>query len=259
MRKLMFTVAAVAIAIVATGYVVLSHGLAADRAPGRIETFVARRLVLLSIPSADRSAANPYAADPGAWRQAVDHFGEHCSICHGADGRGQSEFGPRMYPPVPDLTSVDIQRFSDGALSSIIRNGVRWTGMPAFRSTDSDEEIWKLVSLIRRLPTLSPADLRPQHPEDDHDHRQAATDHAAATIAIDGTSFQPDETTVAVGGMVMWANKDPFPHNVVSKPGGIHSGDIEPDGAWRFRATRRGTFEYVCTLHPGMHGVLRVK
>jgi len=79
------------------------------------------------------------------------------------------------------------------------------------------------------------------------------------TIAIDGTRFHPGEVTVAVNDAVEWVNKDPFPHNVTSKAGGFHSGDLGPNGQWRLRPTTRGTFEYVCTLHPGMKAVLRVR
>lgn len=39
---------------------------AADRAPGPVETAVARRLVRLSIPQSERDAANPFAGDPAA-------------------------------------------------------------------------------------------------------------------------------------------------------------------------------------------------
>jgi len=254
-------VVVVVVAVGVAGYLWLRSGaLAADRAPGRAETFVARRLVRLSIAPADRARANPYAADADAWREAVDHFGEHCAFCHGTDGRGHSELGPLMYPPVPDLTGDAVQPLTDGEIFAVISRGVRWTGMPAFRSTDTEEEIWKLVSLIRRLPTLTPADLRPQPSDASHAHHHDSEEHTtAATIAIDGTSFQPDEVTVAIGEAVKWVNRDPFPHNVTSKAGGIHSGDIEPDESFEFHADRPGTFAYLCTLHPGMRGVLHVK
>jgi mono/diheme cytochrome c family protein len=177
MRSAVITVVVVVVAIVAFGYVLLrNEGLAADRAPGAVETFVARRVVRLSIPTAERSLANPSAADADAWRDAVDHFGEHCAVCHGDDGRGHSEFGRLMYPPVPDLTSDDIQHFTDGELFAIIGHGVRWTGMPGFRSTDSPEEIWKLVSLIRKLPTLSAADLK-QAGGGEHEHHHEPGEH----------------------------------------------------------------------------------
>src|SRR4051812_19222829 len=86
-----------------------SNGLAADRKPGRIETALARRLVLLSIPRSQRHGTNPFAADADAWRAGAVHFGEHCAVCHGSDGKAHSEFAAKVYPPVPDLSSDEIQ------------------------------------------------------------------------------------------------------------------------------------------------------
>ena len=251
-RVLVACAVAMAIAAGVVVYAIAGSGaFAADRAPGPIETAVARRLVRLSIPRAARRTANPFAQDAAAWRGAADHFAEHCASCHGTDGRGRSAIGALMYPPVPDLASREIQQFSDGALFAIVRNGVRWTGMPAFGSLDGDDEIWKLVSFIRHVPSLTAADLARHSADDDG--------AAATTIVMDGTRFQADEVTIALGDAVVWVNKDPFPHNVVSEAGGMHSGDLDPDATWRFRPRARGTFRYECTLHPGMTGVLRVK
>ena len=225
---------------------------AADRRPGAMETSMAQRMVRLSIPSSRRSAPNPITGKD-AWREGRDHFAEHCTICHGDDGRGGSAIGPHMYPPVPDLASPAIQQFSDGELFSIIQHGVSWTGMPAFGSTHSDEEAWKLVAFIRRVPTLTPSDLA------SHDESSPRTDEHTATVLIDGTQFQPAAITVSPGDTILWVNKDPFPHNVTSQAGGFHSGDLTPEQSWRFHATTRGTFRYVCTLHPTMAAVVRVQ
>jgi len=257
MRALRRGAIAVVVLVLAGGLGVygLAHwqGLAADRAPGALETAVARRLVWLSIPAADRDAPNPHATDRDAWREGADHFGEHCATCHGLDGRGQSGIGPRMYPPVPDLASADVQRLSDGALFAIIQHGVRWTGMPAFQTSHTPEETWKLVSFIRAVPRLTRADLeRPKA-------RAPDGAGAAQTVAIDGTAFEPREVTVAAGETVEWINRDPFPHNVSSSAGVFRSGALQPDERWTYRATTRGTFPYVCTLHPGMNGVLHVR
>jgi plastocyanin len=257
MRVVRFGLIALAAAVLVSGAGVygIAHwkGLAADRTPGRLETAVARRLVWLSIPAADRNRSNPHAADRDAWREGADHFGEHCATCHGRDGRGHSEVGPRMYPPVPDLASPAVQRLSDGALFSIIQHGVRWTGMPAFGTSHTPEETWKLVSFIRLVPRLTPADLQRLH-----EHARD-TSAAAKTITIDGTTFEPDDITVEAGDTVAWINKDPFPHNVSSSSGGFRSGELQPEERWTHRATARGTFRYVCTLHPGMTGVLHVR
>jgi mono/diheme cytochrome c family protein len=65
-----------------------------------------------------------------------------------------------MYPKASDLTHPDVQQRSDGALFYIIQNGIRWTGMPAWKNEHSPDETWKLVTFIRKAPTLTEADLR---------------------------------------------------------------------------------------------------
>jgi plastocyanin len=82
---------------------------------------------------------------------------------------------------------------------------------------------------------------------------------APKSIAMDGTRFRPGDLVVSVNEAVEWVNNDPFPHNVTSRAGSFSSGDLAPNGRWRFRPASRGTFEYVCTLHPGMKAVLRVQ
>jgi mono/diheme cytochrome c family protein len=83
-----------------------------------------------------------------------------------------------MYPRVPDFTSSDVQSRSDGALFYIIQNGVRWTGMPAWKGEHSPEDTWKLVAFIRKTPTLTDADLKrdetakPEPPAHQHQHKQ---------------------------------------------------------------------------------------
>ena len=239
-----------AIALAAVAYI-KKVGLAADRTPNGAESFVARHLVRLSIPSHLASASSPLANDPEAWRTGVDNFKGRCAVCHGADGRGRTTMGPNMYPPVPDLVSAPIQQFSDGELFAIVRHGVSWTGMPAFRWTLGDEDIWRLVAYIRRLPKLTAADIERLN--------APAGSGQRADVVMDGTQFKPGELAVSVGQTVRWRNTDPFPHNVESPQGGFRSGDLEPDSGWQFKVTERGTFEFECTLHPGMKGVLNVR
>jgi plastocyanin len=229
------------------------QGLRADRPPAAVETAVARRLLWLSIPASDRRLTNPLASDPDAWRAGSDHFAEHCARCHGLDGRGATDIGPRMYPPVPDLASDAVQRLSDGALFSIIRHGVRWTGMPAFASSHTPEDTWRLVAFVRRVPGLTKADLNLSSGKA---HHAAATE---TTVRIEATAFEPRDVTVPVGRTIVWVNEDPFPHNVSSASGGFHSGDLQPEARWTFQPATRGTFPYVCTLHPGMKGTVHVR
>jgi plastocyanin len=239
------------------GYALLSQGaLSADRPPSRLETAIARRLVYLSIPRSQRGTENPYASDSAAWERAADRFANHCAVCHGSDGRGRSEVGPRMYPPVPGFADPFVQRLSDGALFAIIQHGVRWTGMPAFRSVHTPEDTWKLVSFVRHVAQLGHDGMSQGHQSE----KSVSGAAELVTIVMEGTSIQPDDVTVKAGEMVEWINKDPFPHNVTFL--GAHSagsGDLEPGAHWDYRPMTPGDYAYVCTLHPGMRGMLHVK
>jgi plastocyanin len=250
-------------AAIGAGFWVLSrHGLVSDHPPGRLETAVARRLVVLSIPASARQQKNPLANDPQAWRDGAEHFQEHCAVCHGRSGRGDSDIAKKMFPPVPDFADPGIQRMSDGALFAIIQNGVRWTGMPAFRQEHTPEETWKLVAFVRRVPTLAPGDLAEQHAEPEHaqsDQAAHPNGHEPSEVAMDGTTFVPAESHVVVGERVTWTNKDPFPHNVTAARAHLHSPDLPAGGTWSFTPRTAGRLDYVCTLHPGMKGTLIVE
>jgi hypothetical protein len=65
--------------------------------------------------------------------------------------------GENMYPPAPDMRKPDTQNLTDGELFYILRNGIRFTGMPGWGG--EDDENWKLVHFIRRLPQLSQKEL----------------------------------------------------------------------------------------------------
>ena len=79
------------------------------------------------------------------------------------------------------------------------------------------------------------------------------------TVTIDGFEFHPPEVTVGKGDVVVWVNKDPVPHTATAKGAALDSGSIAASGSFHFTATREGRFDYVCTLHPTMKGVLVVR
>jgi mono/diheme cytochrome c family protein len=74
-----------------------------------------------------------------------------CAQCHGPTGKGDGVYGKGTYPNATDLTSGDAKEKSDDALFWITKNGISFTGMPAFGGQFSDQEIWQLVMYMRAL------------------------------------------------------------------------------------------------------------
>ena len=78
-------------------------------------------------------------------------------------------------------------------------------------------------------------------------------------IAIDAMQYSPQTLEVRQGDVIVWANKDPFPHTASADRQEFDSNDIPAAGTWAMEAPGKGTYSYRCKLHPTMHGVLVVK
>ena len=71
--------------------------------------------------------------------------------------------------------------------------------------------------------------------------------------------FHPARMSVRVGRTVTWRNDESVDHNVTATKGArFHSRAFGAGGTDRFTPARAGVVDYVCTLHPGMEGTLRV-
>lgn len=90
----------------------------------------------------------------------------------------------------------------------------------------------------------------------DSSARTTAKTHA---IAIEGLQYSPPRIEVNAGDIVSWTNKDPFPHTVTANDRSFDSGEIASNRTWKLKTREKGSFPYVCTLHPTMKGVLVVK
>jgi plastocyanin len=81
-----------------------------------------------------------------------------------------------------------------------------------------------------------------------------------AEVSEEGIAFNPAEVTVGVGDTVTWTNNDSVDHDVTADsfssgdPGGMAPGDT-----FEHTFEEAGTFDYVCTVHPGMEGSVVVE
>ena len=155
-KVVVLTVALLAIMVVGAAYgFLLSQGLSARTKPTDLEYSIANHALAISIPSASKALKNPIHDTSTVLVDAKKHYMEHCAVCHAENGSGETETAAGMSPGVPDLRAAHIQNLTDGEIFYIIKNGVRFTGMPAWDLPDDHN--WKLVALIRQMPKLSTA------------------------------------------------------------------------------------------------------
>jgi len=100
-----------------------------------------------------KSDHNPLPASAETIETGRKNFSHYCLACHGLDGQNTGvPFAENMSPPVPPLNSPSVQKYTDGQLHWIIKNGISPSGMPASNGILNDDEIWSLVAYIRHLP-----------------------------------------------------------------------------------------------------------
>ena len=162
MLKFLFAVAAlIGLSALAGAGWFWARGIDTRDDPSAIESAAASAARRLMIPSADRRRSNPEPATTDNLRSGLEHWADHCAICHGNDGSGDTPIGRALYPRAPDMRLTSTQELSDGELFYIIENGVKLTGMPAWGTgtAEGERSSWHLVQFIRRLPALSAAEI----------------------------------------------------------------------------------------------------
>ncbi|NYF53845.1 c-type cytochrome [Tunturiibacter gelidoferens] len=133
---------------------ILSIGLSGCRvsAPSATETHVVN-WTKHHITIGGKKDVNPVAASAENIEDGKQNFTSYCMVCHGLDGQNTGvPFATSIAPPIPSLSSAEVQAYTDGQLKWIIKNGISPSGMPASATEFSDDDIWHIVLYIRHLP-----------------------------------------------------------------------------------------------------------
>jgi mono/diheme cytochrome c family protein len=99
--------------------------------PGSVEKGIANAVLRRWVRNSASAENNPVPASEENLKAGMREFGEHCAVCHGADGSAHDRLGANFYPPIARLER-GAAGWSDGELYFIIGNGIRYTGMPGF-------------------------------------------------------------------------------------------------------------------------------
>lgn len=85
---------------------------------------------------------------------------------------------------------------------------------------------------------------------------------AAKTVTINIKDYKYSKTTVTIkkGQSVKWVNQDEMKHNAHSSKAGGPNGPLLAKGkSYTWKATKTGTFNYICSPHPFMKAKIIVK
>jgi plastocyanin len=81
---------------------------------------------------------------------------------------------------------------------------------------------------------------------------------AGDAVSIDNFAFAPATLTVRVGSTVTWTNHDEEPHTIAASDGSFHSPGMGSQATYSHTFPTAGKFDYICSIHPYMHGTVVV-
>jgi plastocyanin len=253
-------------AVIASGVVDIAATAPAGL-PDRVLAFASTQ----AIRHHARAEQNPLAQDPAALQRGLEAYRASCVACHAGPGVEPQPFSAGLHPSAPDLTTADVQAFTDGMLYETIARGIGSTGMPAFGPGRTPEELWSLVAAVRHLSTLTAAErtvlagvaeTRPAAAAavpTDAGPSSAASEAKVHRVSISNFKFEPAQLQANVGDVVEWVNTDFAAHTATADDKSFDTGKIDSSQVKRVTLTRPGSHPYFCRYHLSMRGTVEVK
>ena len=84
-------------------------------------------------------------------------YRQECVMCHTPIGRTPRPMAVGFNPQAPGF-GADADDMGAAELFWVTKNGIRFTGMPAWGPSRSDKELWDVVEFLMTLPKMSAAD-----------------------------------------------------------------------------------------------------
>jgi mono/diheme cytochrome c family protein len=129
---------------------------AANVPPPNFERHVAMSAVDASMERHAPHLTNPLAPTDQNLEDGMKLYTMNCALCHGGLDRKPSTLAASFYPPPPNFIS-DPPDDPEWHTYYTMRTGIRYTGMPAWDKTLSEQDMWKITMLLSHLDKLPPA------------------------------------------------------------------------------------------------------
>lgn len=160
MKGILIGIVATLAVLLAGAFVVVRSGWIpanADAAPGRIETWMATTSLDATLQS-EAIGDNPVPLTEANLVEGAHLFGRNCAVCHGS-AKGDTAASPiarGLYQKPPQFGSEGVEDDPEAMSFWKIKHGIRLTGMPSFRDTLSDHDIWTIALFLKHMDKLPP-------------------------------------------------------------------------------------------------------
>lgn len=144
--------------IIAVGIFLLETGrvdMRADNPPSDMEMRFAMSAMDANVDRNAPKITNPLQPTNETLIAGATIYADRCALCHGDPVRPKSPLADTFNPPPPQFMT-DAADMPENQNYYITLHGVRWTGMPGWKSVLKDQEIWQVVTFLSHMNNLSP-------------------------------------------------------------------------------------------------------
>jgi mono/diheme cytochrome c family protein len=139
--------------------IVVSLGLWPWRAtsmPPKWEDTFATRSLHAAVAREAKDLRAPTSSSDETLRAGMKIYRTNCAGCHGDFGQPSTWGAQGFYPRVPQFPK-DPTVLRSEEIFLIARNGIRYSGMGAWKDLMSEEETWKVALFLNKMQSLPPA------------------------------------------------------------------------------------------------------
>jgi len=128
----------------------------ADVPPSKMERRLAQMSLNATVARDAPRPPYPYPSSNDAITAGSKLYIQHCSICHGTAVGGPPIMARGLYIKPPQFVKNGVDDDPEGKIYWNIEHGVRFTGMPSYKTQLTEEQIWQLAYFLKSVPDHLP-------------------------------------------------------------------------------------------------------
>ncbi len=156
MNKFVLGILAGIIAVVLLGFVFVRFGFIDPRADipiSMVEKKVAMPALDASVERRAPSVKNPVDVSEASLIAGMRIYQANCANCHGDIAHPHGPLADALYPRAPQFVK-DSPDMPQNQNFYIIQHGIRLSGMPAWKQTLSEEQMWQVTTFLSHMNKL---------------------------------------------------------------------------------------------------------
>ena len=131
------------------------YNVAASKPHSKLTEWITHETMIHSVRRHAQAISAPRQFSRAEIMAGFCTYETHCVACHGAPAIAREQWVGGLEPSPPYLLDTT-SRWSPAELFWIVKNGIKMTGMPSWRDSMSDRQVWDVVAFIEAMRQLPP-------------------------------------------------------------------------------------------------------